>query len=667
MKRKSMKKGLLRAAVVLSLLGGAMPAQVEAYYPAVRFAEDGYTECHFNSTFTWDPYPLFVNTTPFYNDDPPSIKICLDNGFLAANNVSKGTVQIAYIQGVKKYEKILIGSSDWQLVDKDSAKFSGIAKDMSQNGVELSSLREHDISTDFYDRGTGIIVYYTIKEAQQSYLNFENEGMTWENGQTILSLRSRHDLGETVDVNLDSLRIKNPEIVKAGDTMTLLNDGGKYDAKTFENKLSSALNSTTDLEYTTNPTKSITTSGVLGMGLATGRSDNKNTLNLVAKTHTLENVDIDLSRIGSSGDAWTPGETLYKNTNIALSASTTITASNSPESGTTDENFKVGTTMTLLDLSGSRFISSGLDSGAIITKYGDETISGSRELSVNFSDTSTGGVNLTGTHTDTLSVVRWNSGFLGSNYHYMLNYTIGNKNITGVGSSEDGIDLSNKTGGFVVNADDGYCFDKDYTLDLSTLTFTNSAKAGNYTLLDLTNATGNGKLSVKAETGDTASTSATIQSDECKLVQNNSVTAYGVKDIVFNVTEDGKKVDVSNGDTHVSKIKLDKFDVEATVTIGNLVSEGTFDDSNFSMGSNECFTFQKAADLYGKTLTLLEAEGDNNFSNWTGLTTGEEKGYKIYEGTYRGTTAILAGTLKKTDKSINMEVNGLKSIVFGMP
>lgn len=82
MKRKILKKGILRAAVALALLGGglASPAKVEAYQPTEGASYDGHTEYHFNS-----PFKFYANsiTRPVVSWDMGwrVFLVCLDDEF----------------------------------------------------------------------------------------------------------------------------------------------------------------------------------------------------------------------------------------------------------------------------------------------------------------------------------------------------------------------------------------------------------------------------------------------------------------------------------------------------------------------------------------------------------------------------------------------------------
>lgn len=518
-----------------------------------------------------------------------------------------------------------------------------------------------------YKQWTPNIIYtvnYSLGTSSCDYL-FADAGITWKAGADLVKLNEKFDFGYTaLSTDLNSLKIKNPEDLVEWTRMNLVNDSGYYDYTTFYDKVKPSLFKTTNYEYTCHPTASITASGVAKMATGITTSNGNNLLKLTVQKNTLKTLDVDLAKIGNGGDAWNPkeNEALYTwpqtetfpFQDYLLEPLTVTVKDGAIAGGTTDETYKAGDTMTLLKLWGSA-------TNQIVTRYdGGEVVvipdEGVNMNAVSYTDTSAGGVTVSGKHSDTLWVKK-------ENYRYYLKYTIGNKNIYGVGSSASGIDLSNTAGGFV--ADSGYTIGKEITLDLGKTTFTNTLQAGNYTLLDLTGATweSDGKLSVKKD--GTTSSSASIVSDEYTVVpETNGVTAFGTKEITFKVDDSGKKIDVSASEGKVSKIQLGAYDVtksDAAPTIGNLAENGTIDDSKFSLTGIS--TLADAA-KYTSALTLAKAkDGETyDFSNWTGHTTDEKK-YTVYDKD--GITGTMAGNLDTTDGNINLKTDGLKSISYG--
>ena len=520
-----------------------------------------------------------------------------------------------------------------------------------------------------YSQWTPNVIYtvnYSLGTSSCDYL-FDDAGITWKAGADLVKLNEKFDFGYTaLSTDLNSLKIKNPEDLVEWTRMNLVNDSGYYDYTTFYDKVKPSLFKTTNYEYTCHPTASITASGVAKMGTGITTSNGNNLLKLTVHKNTLKTLDVDLAKIGNGGDAWNPkeNEALYtwpqtetfSFPDYSLEPLTVTVKDGAIAGGTTDETYKAGATMTLLNFWGSY-------TNQIVTKYDDgyEVVtvpdSGMNMNAVSYTDTSAGGVTVSGTHSDTLRVEKK------GNNRYYLKYIIGNKKIYGVGSSASGIDLSNTAGGFV--ADSGYTIGKEITLDLGSTTFTNTLQAGNYTLLDLTGATweSDGKLSVKKD--GTTSSSASIVSDEYTVVpETNGVTAFGTKEITFKVDDSGKKIDVSASEGKVSKIQLGAYDVtksDAAPTIGNLAENGTIDDSKFSLTGIS--TLADAA-KYTSALTLAKAkDGETyDFSNWTGHTTDEKK-YTVYDKD--GITGTMAGTLDTTDGNINLKTDGLKSISYG--
>ena len=387
----------------------------------------------------------------------------------------------------------LAGFSDVWTVNGNAATREFTADQTSQNGVKLRNVREHEVTFPFE-------IWYSVKRnIARSYLDFENSGIEWKDGGTLLTLDKKFDFGTSgLSVNFDSLKINNLNDIKLGESMTLLNAGSYYDYTLFYDKVKPSLDKIKSIEFNSNPTNSISASSTINMQTGITTSNGNSALTLNVQSYTLNALDVNLSRIGNGGDAWNTEKPLYtglqagsanpdvKRQDYSADPLTVTVKYDALAGGTTDANFKAGSTMTLVQLLGA-------NTNRITTKYidYDETLpigsnQGLNLERVKFSDASTGGVAVSGTHNDTLSVV--NDTDSSGTSRYNLNYTIGNKQITGVGSSATGIDLSNVKGGFVAS-DDGYMFTKDITLDLSQTKFINWANAGSYTLLDLTNAT----------------------------------------------------------------------------------------------------------------------------------------------------------------------------------
>ncbi len=661
MKKNSAKNTWLKAAMALAFLGGAaIPTAGYALTPE----RQGSTVHYYRGAFDWSVASNFdtrinANRSSLPYATPVDLKFKDDNFY--AYNVSTGRKKLTQFYHAAMEGHTIIGENAWATLSREVKDI-----ELTQNAVKLYNQRSHKISYEqirtsehdadhmtYYD----FDVYYTVEDASRSHLSFEDEGITWKMGDALVSLDEKFDFGKNgLTVDLNTLKIKNPGDIVAWTTMDLIRDGN-YDYTTFYDKMKPSMFNGKKYEYSANPSASIAVSGVLGMAIGIGQTNGKNVLTLAAQDNRLQTVDIDLAKIGNGGDAWnteTPLYTgpksntsafLYTKQNFSVNPLTVTVKDGALAGGTTDASIKAGTTMTLVKLDGT-------NTDQITTKYGTETITGEKTLAAaNFSDVSSGGVAVTGTHQDKLRV-ETSSG----KTDYALKYTVGNKTITGVTSSASGIDLSKTDGGFI--ADSGYILGGNITLDLGTTTLINTAKAGNYTLLDLSAAQGSGTLSVKGETGE-AGTSATITGDEYTATEaTNGVTAIGTKDITF--TANGKKIDVSvAANPNISKIKLGAYDVTKTAqTIGNLGSAGTIDASGLSIGG---MTLQEAANSTG-ALTLASAAGVNTFSGWTGYPT-DERAYTVYDGG-NGITAMLAGTINTDGGNINLATNGLKSVNY---
>ncbi len=254
------------------------------------------------------------------------------------------------------------------------------------------------------------------------------------------------------------------------------------------------------------------------------------------------------------------------------------------------------------------------------------------------------------------------SGFLSHKYEYKLNYTVGQKTIDGVGFSTSTFDLSKADGGLAL--DGGYTLNGDKTLDVNQMQFLNPDNVNStntYTLLDWSKVTGDGTFSV-TNGGTGAKTATTTSAEYTVQPATNGVTAFGTKELTFQVDDTRKQINVSASDPSVSKIKLGTFDVTKDAQeVENLVNQGTIDTSGLSIKGFS--SLADAANFYNKNLILAKASGDTTFANWTGYST-EAKDYKIYDNG-KGITGTLSGTVKADDNgNIAFASDGLQTIAY---
>ena len=687
--KKSKRNKLLRAAVGLSLLGAmVVPAEIEAIAPdtSVPSGQSKPYYHYYGNQFDWR-WPGNFNTeytVPYSEDQQSSGSVFyFDNDFYAVNIDSPGEKLLTHMTNFKNLNYTLesnrIGLDGWY-VYTNPARI--MREEISQNGVALRNTREHEIRFEILGRkgwtSTWEVlicdVYYKVHEAMSSDLYFvKDEGITWKDKGTLLAMDSKFDLGKnSLDFSFDNMKINNLEDVQPGQYMEILNDGGFYDFDTFFGKMNRFRNETTSVAFENmNLKNSITATGKVNMQTSFAMAGNSHSLALNAKSYTLDTLGLDLNNIGDGEgkDAWVSEGTLYHCDSIEPSSPLAITITGAI-AGT---NVKAGDTMNLLELSGSK-------AGSISTYYGTDTTTSftgnSKNIDAAFSDASTGGVVVTGTRTDTLrSTYDGNSG---SNYNYKLTYKIGDKNITGVALPADGFDLSNTKGGFVAKEDDGYKLNTNIELNFDPTKFSCNApsiKTGTYTLLDLTNAAGDGTLSFSGSSTSVAQDgkSAALLISGKVSASSNGVTAFQGQDITFNVTGDtNKKIEYTADDTKYYKIQLGTFDVNKSAAIfNNLRSEGTIDATNFKLTG---FTdLQTIANSYGDTedndnpLTLMTAYDDAaDLSKWTWEGgTSTEREYEAYNKD--GITATMAGTLGISDdnKNIEFRTDGLKTLSYG--
>ena len=683
--KKSKRNKLLRAAVGLSLLGAmVVPAEIEAIAPdtSVPSGQSKPYYHYYGNQFDWR-WPGNFNTeytVPYSEDQQSSGSVFyFDNDFYAVNIDSPGEKLLTHMTNFKNLNYTLesnrIGLDGWY-VYTNPARI--MREEISQNGVALRNTREHEIRFEILGRkgwtSTWEVlicdVYYKVHEAMSSDLYFvKDEGITWKDKGTLLAMDSKFDLGKnSLDFSFDNMQINNLEDVQPGQYMEILNDGGFYDFDTFFGKMNRFRNETTSVAFENmNLKNSITATGKVNLATSFAMAGNSHSLALNAKSYTLGTLGLNLSNIGDGEgkDAWVSEGTLYHCDSIEPSSPLAITITGAI-AGT---NVKAGDTMNLLELSGPK-------AGSISTYYGTDTTTSftgnSKNINADFSDASTGGVVVTGTRTDTLSSTY--NGNSGSNYNYKLTYEIGDKNITGVALPADGFDLSNTKGGFVAKEDDGYKLDTGITLNFDSMKFScgaTSIKAGIYTLLDLTNASGNGTLSFSGTSVAEGGKSAALLISGKVSASSNGVTAFQGQDITFNVTGDtNKKIEYTADDTKYYKIQLGTFDVNRSAAIfNNLRSKGTIDATNFKLTG---FTdLQTIANSYGDTednpLTLMTAyDNAADLSKWTWE--GDASAEREYEAYNKdGITATMAGTLGISDdnKNIEFKTNGLKTLSYG--
>lgn len=175
------RKKLLRAAVALSLLGAmAIPSESGALEPR----RDKYMTCFYENAFDWTTVsstPIDVSIGGTWGYGSNSIDIRLRSGFYAYN-VTTGKKQIAYLFNTKYRRPYLETdwkhdydgySNEWEKVNGNSnQRKRTVSEEISQNGAKLRNTREHWITLegnyDNYSSG----LYYEVKEASDSSLNF---------------------------------------------------------------------------------------------------------------------------------------------------------------------------------------------------------------------------------------------------------------------------------------------------------------------------------------------------------------------------------------------------------------------------------------------------------------------------------------------------------------
>ena len=333
------RKKLLRAAVALSLLGAmAIPSEIEAIMPdqwwdSPTFSENTYNyDARFN--WTWDRNYGSVCGITLDSDtqNKSGIKLVLHGSFYAFNIDNPSKKEITHFTNFRTKNLTLIGYGDWKSDGKTATRVF-TRDEMSQNGAKLRNVQEHVVSTMleekwFYDTVTDCYVYYTVNDVSNSYLSFEDSGITWNNGGTLFTLDHKFDFGTNgLSADLDSLNITNAGDVKIGDSMALINAGSYYDYSTFYNKVSPSLYKTKSFDFGNMKLKnSVTASGKVNVQTGISNSNGNLALTLDAKSYTLKTLDVDLSKIGNGEgmDPWTPGGSLYQSANREASNPLTI-------------------------------------------------------------------------------------------------------------------------------------------------------------------------------------------------------------------------------------------------------------------------------------------------------------------------------------------------------
>ena len=188
------RKKLLRAAVALSLLGAmAMPVEVGAVYPY----SDRYTNYIYDSPFNW-PY---VNNTPVdvgisfggsLDSKYPAVKLC--SGFVAYNSDSVGKKEITHFYRTNlRLPELKSECNEWERVNSIEYKRTG-SDEISLNGLKLRNTQEHWVILESNEDNSHSL-YYEIKEASDSSLSFDDNGIKWKTGNTLLAFWSKFDLG----------------------------------------------------------------------------------------------------------------------------------------------------------------------------------------------------------------------------------------------------------------------------------------------------------------------------------------------------------------------------------------------------------------------------------------------------------------------------------------
>ena len=707
-------KSALKAAVMVAVTGAAfIPSASCAMenYSRGYFGGDGFYYESFEGPFNWmnsDNFdwqfgirrttPRFSVTDDFYAYNPSvdrkylgyyyNISQHFPNWKGASSMEATGSAWSTPTREVIQTEDPIPYSCPYEYWDRTSryAPFQTLAQNhatlstQSKQTLEIHMLYTGKQDED-YRRVYKSWVYYIVAEPEDSHLDFDDSGITWENNGTLLTLADKFNFGTYgLSINLDSLKIKNAADVAIGSSMTLLNDGGYYEYLPFFAKVVSSLNLSKNLAYQTNPYASIAVSG--NLNLNTGLVlDGGNRIVLNALANNLGNITVDLSKIGkgetdadgnATVDQWTEGGTLYTGPQRVVSSSASLqNYSTNPLSVTikgsvlsdaiADGSVKGGQTMKLLKLYGTH-------AEEITTKYAGNTITESSpyQWDTEFSDSSTAGIVAAGARTDTLHVSHdASTGFLEQyKIGYNLNYTVGYKNISSFTGDAAGIDLSKTSGGFV--ADDGYQLDSDITINVgdSAWKWLNRDKAQSLTLIDVSQALGDGKLLVQSDAEGTAGSEATIIGDSYTAYNDNGVGLIGTKnDLLFTVDSTGKTLTVSGfSSPTIRQLWLSQNDISK----GAYVSPNVAETGLVLADENLLLTGVTLGDVAKKqNYTLVKAGDDSryNFANWTFFS--GKGGTTFYVEPETGVKATLNAVFDTGDGNINVSSTGLRTLSFG--
>ncbi len=253
MERKNMKKGMLRAAVVMALLGAAAsPSESCAVAMDVSW-NPPYFLFNYSGQFDFSNEASYKDIYRYRIDldadtqKRSTFQVHLDNDFFADNVFPgrKAFTRVYHFEGNAISFKVNDGDAWGDLTPVgDGMRANRVIthEETPQNGVKLRNTQKHQVwlrpTGDFiFHGGYWSCDFYYIVDISDSHLDFEDSGITWKNGGTLYTLGSKFEFGTNgLSIDMDSLKINNQGDIKLDESMALLHDGGYYDYTTFYNK-----------------------------------------------------------------------------------------------------------------------------------------------------------------------------------------------------------------------------------------------------------------------------------------------------------------------------------------------------------------------------------------------------------------------------------------------
>ena len=336
-----------KAALAVAVLGTTLiPSASQAVTPRRTGHTDNWYMHNYEEAYDWTNDANFnteISANKDNSDDTDKLTLWIQDEFYFYNGYSGKKKITTFTNCVSPitFTNSSFGGASWKGVNgetefndvTDSATLvrSDMKDEVKQNHVNLYNEQTHkvdiDVSKNWWSWPYSIYtvnVYYTIEEFKNSYLNFDDTGITWTPNGTLLTLNHKFDFGtEGLVIDASNLKLNVSSGIPTWESMILLDDGGYYanDMDTFYRKTQSAISSTSKTMSYDLPQASLTWDGSVRLGLLWDKTDdNHNQIKLVASDSKFSSLGVNINKIGkgetdasgkATSDQYTSGGTLF--------------------------------------------------------------------------------------------------------------------------------------------------------------------------------------------------------------------------------------------------------------------------------------------------------------------------------------------------------------------